>query len=391
MLKRLTNLFGAPKKKTGPLREELRIGVIASLSGQTAFYGLTGVRGFQMGIEFATDASWQVGGRDIRLLLEDDHGEPMDGLQKAQKLVETDHVHLLQGCTASAVAVKIAHEFKALNCVFMVAVAATDVLTGEWFNPLVFRTASSTMQDAMTGAKYVVEHLGKKVYLFSADYIWGHQSRAAWWKMINENGGEVVGDLMARPDEIDFRSYIEQIRAASPDVLVPSWAGMGTAQLLLQLKESGLTQTCKIAGGMTDHNALVEVGEAAAGMICTVKYFHDFPKNLVNDWLTARHMERFGEPPDVFTESGFSSGVALVRALQKTHGVSDSEQLVRTLEGMSFAAPKGTYTIRAEDHQALQPMYLAELVSVPGIKACEPRLIREVSAEESAPPVMRAK
>jgi branched-chain amino acid transport system substrate-binding protein len=332
-----------------------------------------------------------VGGRDIRLLLEDDHGEPMDGLQKAQKLVETDHVHLLQGCTASAVAVKIAHEFKALNCVFMVAVAATDVLTGEWFNPLVFRTASSTMQDAMTGAKYVVEHLGKKVYLFSADYIWGHQSRAAWWKMINENGGEVVGDLMARPDEIDFRSYIEQIRAASPDVLVPSWAGMGTAQLLLQLKESGLTQTCKIAGGMTDHNALVEVGEAAAGMICTVKYFHDFPKNLVNDWLTARHMERFGEPPDVFTESGFSSGVALVRALQKTHGVSDSEQLVRTLEGMSFAAPKGTYTIRAEDHQALQPMYLAELVSVPGIKACEPRLIREVSAEESAPPVMRAK
>jgi branched-chain amino acid transport system substrate-binding protein len=126
-------------------------------------------------------------------------------------------------------------------------------------------------------------------------------------------------------------------------------------------------------------------------MICTVKYFHDFPKNLVNDWLTARHMERFGEPPDVFTESGFSSGVALVRALQKTHGVTDTDQLVQTLEGMSFAAPKGTYTIRAEDHQTLQPMYLAELVSVPGMKACEPRLIREVSAEESAPPVLRVK
>ncbi len=373
------------------MREELRIGVVASLSGPTASYGQTGVRGFQMGIEFATDASWQVGGRDIRLLLEDDHGNPDDGLEKAQKLVEADRVHLLQGCTASAVAVRIAREFKGLNCIFMVAVAATDVLTGEWFNPLVFRTASSTMQDAMTGAKYAVETLGKRVYLFSADYIWGHQSRAAWWRMVNENGGEVVGDLMARPDETDFRSYIEQIRAAQPDVLIPSWAGAGTAQLLSQFKESGLTETCKIAGGMTDHSVLTEVGAAVEGMVCTVKYFHDFPRNLVNDWLVARHRERFGEPPDLFTESGFSSGVALVRALQKTHGVSDAETMVRALEGMSFAAPKGTYTIRAEDHQTLQPMYLAELVSVPGIKACEPRLIREVSAEESAPPVMRAK
>ena len=391
MFKRLTNIFGTPKKKTGPLREELRIGVVASLSGQTAFYGLTGVRGFQMGIEFATDASWQVGGRDIRLILEDDYGDPAVGLEKAHKLVDETHVHLLQGCTSSAVTVKIAHEYKSLNCVFMVAVTATDVLTGEWFNPLVFRTASSTMQDAMAGAKYVVEHLGKRVYLFSADYIWGHQSRAAWWKLITENGGEVAGDLMARPTETDFMPYFDEIRAAKPDVLVPSWAGAGTAQLLLQLKESGLTRTCKIAGGMADHSVLAEAGGAAEGMICTVKYFHDFPKNLVNDWLTARHMERFGEPPDVFTESGFSSGVALVRALQKTHGVTDTEQLVHTLEGMSFAAPKGTYTIRAEDHQTLQPMYLAELVSVPGMKACEPRLIREVSAEESAPPVLRAK
>ncbi len=340
-----------------------------------------------MGIEYATRGTWQVNGRKIRLIIEDDHSEPSVGLEKAKKLTDVDQVHILQGCTASGVAVKISHDYSGLNRVFMLSVAATDVLTDEWFNRHVFRTASTTLQDAMTGGKYVVENLGKRVYLFSPDYIWGHQSRSAWWKVIVQNGGQIVGDLMADPDQTNFRTFFPDIVAAKPDVVILSWAGSGTRKLLSQLKESGITNVCKIAGGLTDHIVLSEVGEAVAGMICTVKYYYGFPNNPVNDWLVARHSERFNESPDIFVESGFSSAVALIAALEKTHGSTETDQLISALEGISFDGPKGKYTIRAKDHQAIQPMYLAELVSVPGKVACEPRLIREISAEESAPPL----
>jgi branched-chain amino acid transport system substrate-binding protein len=61
------------------------------------------------------------------------------------------------------------------------------------------------------------------------------------------------------------------------------------------------------------------------------------------------------------------------------------------MEGLSFKAPKGTLTFRKEDHQALQPMYLVELKKDPAATfgVTIPTLIKELSAEESAPPIRR--
>jgi branched-chain amino acid transport system substrate-binding protein len=115
------------------------------------------------------------------------------------------------------------------------------------------------------------------------------------------------------------------------------------------------------------------------------------PHNPINDWLVRRHQERHGEPPDLFTGGGFAAGIALVEGLRRTGGNPDAEVLIPALEGLSFAGPKGTYTFRREDHQALQPMYIVEMVSTPDLDQpwAIPRLIREMSAEETAPPVVR--
>lgn len=82
---------------------------------------------------------------------------------------------------------------------------------------------------------------------------------------------------------------------------------------------------------------------------------------------------------------------ALSTALAKTNGDTDPEKLIPALEGMSFKAPKGTLTIRKEDHQTLQPMYLVELKKDPtGVYPfAVPTLIKELSAEEAAPPIRR--
>ncbi len=57
---------------------------------------------------------------------------------------------------------------------------------------------------------------------------------------------------------------------------------------------------------------------------------------------------------------------------------------------MSFEGPKGTYTFRREDHQALQPMYIVEMVPDPQHPWAIPRLIHETAPEETAPPVKEA-
>jgi branched-chain amino acid transport system ATP-binding protein len=62
------------------------------------------------------------------------------------------------------------------------------------------------------------------------------------------------------------------------------------------------------------------------------------------------------------------------------------------MEGMSFEAAKGAYTFRRQDHQALQPMYIVEMVPDPDPTRpwAVPKLIRETSPEETAPPVPEA-
>ena len=82
-----------------------------------------------------------------------------------------------------------------------------------------------------------------------------------------------------------------------------------------------------------------------------------------------------------------AAAIAIVDALKKTSGDADAEKLIATLEGMSFDGPKGQYTFRKEDHQALQPMSVAKLEMNPGFPHPTPTLVAELSPEGTAPPV----
>lgn len=94
-----------------------------------------------------------------------------------------------------------------------------------------------------------------------------------------------------------------------------------------------------------------------------------------------------GDVPDLFTPGGMSAALAIVEALKKTEGDTDSAKLIETMEGMSFESPKGTMTFRPEDHQALQSLYAVKLENREGLDYPVPVLIRELTPEETAPPI----
>ncbi len=370
-------------------REPIRIGVIACQSGSMASYARTALQGLALGLKYATGGSMQIVGRTLELVIDDDQNDPQRGEKAARELVRSGQADVLVGCTSSQVSVKVSQVARELGRVFMVAVAATDVLTGEWFNRFTFRTVANTSQDAAAGGRHAAETLGKRFYFITPDSIWGQQSRSSWWRVIMQYQGNIVGDMMAPPTCQDFKPYLKEVRNMTPEVVVVSWAGDNTRILLRQIFEAGLFERCKVTGGMTDHENIASLGSAVNGMVCASKYYYEFSKTPVNFWLVENHQKEHGEPPDIFAESGFTSALAVVRALAQANGNPDAESLIPILEGMSFDGPKGKYTLRKEDHQALQPMYVAELVMDAERGCCVPRLIREISAEEAAPPVVK--
>jgi ABC-type branched-subunit amino acid transport system ATPase component/ABC-type branched-subunit amino acid transport system substrate-binding protein len=350
------------------------------------------VRGLELGIEYATQGSWQVAGRSIELIVEDDAGDPTTGGRKARELVEQQGVHILQGCVSSATTIVVAGIAEEYRRILLVEPAAADSITGEHLNRYVFRTAASVWQDAAAGGRYAVENLGRTFCFLAPDYIFGRQSSAAWRRVIEEHGGQTLADIFAPPDTTDFTPYLREVLDSGAEVLVQSWSGAGHGPLFSQMRDLGVFDKMKVTGGLGDREARHALGLDAVGMVGICKYSYILPDNPVNAWLTEKHIQRHGEPPDLFTGGGFAAGVALVEALKRTGGDPDAEALIPVLEGMSFAGPKGAYTFRPQDHQALQPMYVVEMVKDPDPAHAWaiPRLIQEVAPEATAPPLVES-
>ncbi len=371
------------------LRREssIKIGVIASRVGPLDYYGTMQVQGLELGIEYATQGLWEVAGRRIELLVEEDAGDPATGGLKARALIEKWGAHILQGCTSSAVTIVVAGIAREYQRLLLVEPAAADSITGEHFNRYVFRTAANVSQDAEAGGRYAVEHLGKTFAFIAPDYLWGHQSTAAWRRVIEGHGGKAVAEVYAPHNTTDFKPYLKQIVDSKADVLVQSWSGGGYRYLFGDMRDLRIFDIMRVTGGLGDREARHALGLDAVGMVGIIKYSYILPDNPVNDWLTTQHIARHNAPPDLFTGGGFAAGIALVEALKRSEGKTDPEVLIPLMEGMRFEGPKGTYTFRPQDHQALQPMYIVEMVPDPVHPWAIPRLVREMSAEETAPPL----
>jgi branched-chain amino acid transport system substrate-binding protein len=116
-------------------------------------------------------------------------------------------------------------------------------------------------------------------------------------------------------------------------------------------------------------------------------YYFGIPKNPANEWLVANHYSKLKSPPDFFTAGGMSAGIAVVEALKKTKGDTNTNKLIQTMEGMSFDTPKGKMTFRKEDHQAMQSMYHFKVKADPAFTWGVPELVREIKPEEMAVPI----
>jgi branched-chain amino acid transport system substrate-binding protein len=381
------NIFQRLREQASGTRP-IKIGVITTQEGPLDYYGTMQVRGLGLGIEYATQGTWQVAERRIELIIEDDAGDPSTGSRKARELIEQQEIDILQGGVSSATAILLAKVAEEYRRILLVEPAAADSITREHFNRYVFRTAASVSEDANTGASYAVEHLGKTFCYIAPDYAFGHQSTAAWKKTIEEHGGKTIGDVYVPPDTTDFSPYLQEILDKNAEVLVQTWAGAGYRQLFNQMRDLGVFEKMKVTGGLGDREARHALGTDAVGMVGICKYSPILPDNPINDWLIREHSEKYGEAPDLFTGGGFAAGIALVEALKRTGGNSKPEAMISVMEGMSFEGPKGTYTFRKEDHQALQPMYIVEMVKDPENPWAIPQLIEEVTPQEAAPPIL---
>ncbi|MFP5108702.1 substrate-binding domain-containing protein [Neobacillus sp. C211] len=366
-------------------KNPIKIGVLASKTGALEAYGKQTLRGFELGLDYATEGKLEVAGRKIEFIVEDTETKPEVAVQKATKLLEEDKVDFLVGSSSSADTLAVLPLAEEYQKIMVVEPAAADSITGSEFNKYMFRSARNSSQDAVAGAAAIAKK-GVKIATLAPDYSFGRDGVAAFKEAAQKLGAEIVKEEYADPAATDFTSNIQKIVDSKPDYLFVVWAGANSPWKQLsdmKVQEKGI----KISTGAPDIAALSTM-EPLIGMEGFTVYYHDLPKNKINDWLVAEHKKRFNnEVPDLFTPGGMSAAISIVEALKKTEGSADADKLIETMEGMTFETPKGKMTYRPEDHQALQTLYAIKLEKKDGVPYPVPVLIRELSLEETAPPI----
>ncbi|MFZ0544915.1 MAG: substrate-binding domain-containing protein [Candidatus Promineifilaceae bacterium] len=369
--------------------EPLKIGVISDLSGGLALFGNEMWNGLQLGFQYATDGTMVAGNRPVELIIRDDTSDVDTGSAAARELIESEGVEILIGNTSSAVALQVQQIADENDVVYFAAPAAAPGITGENWNEHTFRVCRNAAQDGLTMAGWSVENIGTDYLILAEDYAFGQQTAAGFQAAFGALGANFLTEepIYAPSDTTDFTPYIQEVLDNDPDGLILIWATNTSGTILFdQLNTQGVTGNIPFITGFSSNDTVPLLDPGNIGSTGLIVYHYTLPQTEANDWLVEQHNAQFDGNPDLFSECGFATAQAVVQALNATDGSTASSDLIGALEGMEFEGPKGTYVIRAEDHQALASMYIVTLVSVDDPNERYFELVAEISGQESAPP-----
>ncbi|MDQ7972280.1 MAG: substrate-binding domain-containing protein [Rhodocyclaceae bacterium] len=365
---------------------EIRIAHVYSKTGPLEAYGKQTQAGLMMGLEYATGGTMTVNGKKIVVIEKDDQGKPDLGKSLLAAAYSDDKAALAVGPTSSGVALAmlpVAEEYKK---VLIVEPAVADSITGDKWNKYIFRTGRNSSQDAISNA-VALDKPGTTIATLAQDYAFGRDGVKAFKDAVKK--AKIVHEEYLPQNTTDFTAGAQRLIDKLKDqpgrkVIWIVWAGAGNPFKIadLDLKRYGI----EIATGGNILPAMAAY-KALPGMEGAAYYYFGIPKNPVNEAMVSAHYKEFKTPPDFFTAGGFSAAMAVVTALKKTNGDTNTNKLISTMEGMSFDTPKGKMTFRKEDHQAMQSMYHFKIKVDPAFAWGVPELVHEIKASEMDVPI----
>jgi branched-chain amino acid transport system substrate-binding protein len=366
--------------------KDIRIAHVYDKTGALEAYAKQTQIGLQMGLDYATGGTMTVNGNKLVLIEKDTQGKPDVAKSQLAAAYADDKADIAVGPTGSGVALAmlpVAEEYKKI---LLVEPAVADAITGDKWNRYIFRTGRNSSQDAISNA-VALDKPGVTIATLAQDYAFGRDGVKAFRETLKN--AKIVHEEYLPTSTTDFTAGAQRLFDSLKDkpgrkIIFIIWAGAGNPFKIADLdpKRYGI----EIATGGNILPAMVAY-KNFPGMEGATYYYFGIPKNPVNNWLVTEHYKRYKGPPDFFTAGGMAAGIALVEALKKTKGDTDTEKLITAMEGMSFETPKGKMTFRAEDHQALQSMYHFKIKVDPAFPWGVPELVREIGIDEMKLPI----
>jgi branched-chain amino acid transport system substrate-binding protein len=317
----------------------IKIANINAQSGQLSSLGQWENKGVKLAIDEANKAGG-INGRQIKLDLFDDQGDPTVGTNLARKISAEGYVAML-GTAESAVTLAMAPILKS-NKIPNITSGQSPKLA-ELGSPFLFLNAPTSVTFDETLAKYLVDEKGyKKIALISNNGAYGSGEHDAFLDALKQRGVTAVADEVVTPEQKDFNSNLAKIRQQEPQVLFIGAEEVQSGLIAKQARDLGLKAI--FAGGApmgTDVYATTAGVRNAEGSIVSSPYLSNEASPAIKEFA-AKYKKTYKEDARMHVAKAYDGASILIEALKQTNG-EGGQKLADAIRGVKRAGLLGTY------------------------------------------------
>jgi branched-chain amino acid transport system substrate-binding protein len=338
-------------------QKTIKIGFVSTFSGPVAAIGNDMRNSFELGLDHH---GRKLGGLPVEVIYEDDQIKPEVGVQKTQKLIESDKVDFIVGYIWSNVLLASLKPIIDSKTFTIVTNAGASQLAGELCSPYVFSTSWNNDQTPQAIGLYMNQKNVKKAFLIGPNYAAGKdmlEGVAATFK------GEIIGRELTRwPDQLDFSAELSKARAARPDAIFAFYPGGAGIQFITQYAQSGLKGQIPLYTAFTiDSLSLPRLKDLAIGIPGAQHWVRDLP-NEANKKYVADFRARHKADPSFYGSQTYDAVPLLDSVVKAVNGdLSKKDEMRRAAEKADFKSVRGNFKF-GPNHIPIQNFYLQDTV-----------------------------
>ncbi len=340
--------------------KEVVIGVLYPLSGPVAQVGIDAVAAVKTAVEIVNeDVDLNVplgpgkglpnlGGAKIRIVVADHQGKPDVGQSEAERMITQEKVNALFGAYYSSVTAAGSQVAERFQIPWVNGESTSPKLTKrgfKWF----FRTTPHDAEFTQLMFDFMRDFQAKKgmklssVAIFHEDTLWGTDSGRVQNDLAKGLGYKVVSKISYRAKTTSLTPEVQRIKAASPDVFLPSSYTSDAMLFLRTAKELDYNPKLLVAqnAGYTDPTFLKTMGKDAEGVITRSPFNMDLARTipLINKINTRFKKHSGGRDLSDVPVRAFTGFMALVDAINRA-GSTDPNKIREALTKTNIPSDK---------------------------------------------------
>ncbi len=343
---------------------EYPVAILHAQTGALAFVGVPAAQGIRLAAE-QINATHYLGDNTIRLIMADYASDKAQAITLIGRLAKQDDALLVLGPTGSiegAALAPVANELRVP--MFSTAITAEVLKAGPWSFKIT--AAADGLMNAL--ARYASEKVRCKrvVTVFNRDND-GHINNARVFRdYVRGHGAEIVGEEGNLGTDSDFTALATKVSYLAPDCLFISSNGAQGANIVVQLKQGGMSDQVRLFGvaSMATREYIESGGKAVEGTFMATDYNPAGTSSRNREFIEA-YRKRFGTTPDNWAAVGYTTMQLAALAIRDAGPGPDRDkvrQALTTLKDIPVVLGNGQFSLDADRY----PIYGASVLVVHG-------------------------